>query len=376
MKPIQMVDLAQQYQRIKTEIDAAMQDVILKSQFIQGEAVRLFEQDLSSYLNVKHVLSCGNGTDALQMAFMALELNPGDEVIVPSFNYIAAAEAAALMGLIPVFVDVDVETFCIDPVSVQKAITSKTKALIAVHLFGQCAPMEPLIELCQKHQLFLIEDTAQAIGAEYTFSNGSKKMAGTIGDIGTLSFFPSKNLGCFGDGGAMLTNNDTLATALKMVRNHGQKIKYTHEIIGINSRLDTIQAALLSVKLQYLPEFTSARNQLAQKYNFAFNGLPHVLTPITADYSNHVFHQYTLRITGTKKREDLAEYLKTKGIPSMIYYPIPLHQQPVFKSDHLSLELPVSSQLCNEVISLPMHTEMDEEQSQWVIQSVKEFLEG
>ena len=373
MKSIQMVDLAAQYDRLKTDIDAAMNEVIVRSQFIQGEAVRQFEQNLAEKLDVPFVWGCGNGTDALQMAFMALELKPGDEVIVPSFNYIAAAEAAALMGLTPVFVDVDEHTFCIDPISAKNAITPKTKAIIAVHLFGQCAPMEALLDLANAHQLLVIEDTAQAIGTKYTFSDGRSSFAGTMGDIGTLSFFPSKNLGCYGDGGAVLTRSETLAERLKMIRNHGQKVKYTHEIIGINSRLDTLQAAILDVKLKHLDSFTAARQALAKNYSEAFANIPGIIPPSISAQSTHVFHQYTLRCTHGN-RQALADFLKSKGIPTMIYYPIALHLQPVFKAEHGELNLPVSLRLCDEVISLPMHTEMTDEQRAYIIGAVCEFF--
>ncbi len=375
MKSIQMVDLATQYHRLKADIDAAMNEVIVRSQFIQGDAVREFEQGLSKKLEVPFVWGCGNGTDALQMAFMALDLNPGDEVIVPSFNYIAAAEAAALMGLHPVFVDVDEHTFCIDPVSAEHAITTKTKAIVAVHLFGQCAPMEQLMNLCKKHQLFLIEDTAQAIGAQYLFSDGRTMYAGTMGDVGTLSFFPSKNLGCYGDGGAVLTRNEGLAERLKMIRNHGQKVKYTHEIIGINSRLDTLQAAILGVKLNHLDSFTRARQDLAKAYSEAFSKISGLIPPVISAQSTHVFHQYTLRCTAGN-RQALADFLKLKGIPCMIYYPIALHLQPVFAAVHGNLSLPISSQLCDEVISLPMHTEMTADQQEYIIHTVQEFFHG
>lgn len=373
MKSIQMVDLAAQYDRLKTEIDAAMNEVIVRSQFIQGEAVRQFEQNLAEKLDVPFVWGCGNGTDALQMAFMALKLNPGDEVIVPSFNYIAAAEAAALMGLKPVFVDVDEHTFCIDPISARNAITTNTKAIVAVHLFGQCAPMEELLDLAKAHQLFVIEDTAQAIGAQYTFSDGRSRYAGTMGDVGTLSFFPSKNLGCYGDGGAVLTRSEPLAERLKMIRNHGQKVKYTHEIIGINSRLDTLQAAILDVKLKHLDSFTAARQALAKNYSEAFANIPGIIPPRISAQSTHVFHQYTLRCTHGN-RQALADFLKSKGIPTMIYYPIALHLQPVFKAEHGELNLPVSLRLCDEVISLPMHTEMTDEQRAYIIGAVCEFF--
>ncbi len=373
MKSIQMVDLAAQYDRLKTDIDAAMNEVIVRSQFIQGEAVRQFEQNLAEKLDVPFVWGCGNGTDALQMAFMALELNPGDEIIVPSFNYIAAAEAAALMGLKPVFVDVDEHTFCIDPISVKNAIKTNTKAIVAVHLFGQCAPMEELLDLAKAHQLFVIEDTAQAIGAQYTFSDGRIRYAGTMGDVGTLSFFPSKNLGCYGDGGAVLTRSEPLAERLKMIRNHGQKVKYTHEIIGINSRLDTLQAAILDVKLKHLDSFTAARQALAKNYSEAFSKIAGLIPPSISAQSTHVFHQYTLRCTHGN-RQALADFLKSKGIPTMIYYPIALHLQPVFKAEHGELNLPVSLRLCDEVISLPMHTEMTDEQRAYIIGAVCEFF--
>jgi UDP-2-acetamido-2-deoxy-ribo-hexuluronate aminotransferase len=374
MKKIQMVDLVSQYEKIKPSIDTAIQDVIQHAHFINGPAVTRFQTDLQEYLGVKHVIPCANGTDALQIAMMALGLKPGDEVITPSFTYIATTEVIALLGLTPVFVEVDPQTFCIDPAVIEAAITSKTKAIVPVHLYGQAANMNAVMEIAEKHQLFVIEDNAQAIGSDYHLSNGKKVKTGTIGDIGCTSFFPSKNLGCYGDGGALCTNNDELAHKIKMIANHGQQQKYVHEVIGCNSRLDTIQAAVLEVKLRQLDNYIDARRDVAARYDEAFAGIPGVSIPFRADDSKHVFHQYTLVLEDVN-RNALQEHLSANDIPSMIYYPIPAHKQKMFAAFGSSnTELPTTDWLTERVISLPIHTEMDEEQVEFIINTVKMFF--
>jgi UDP-2-acetamido-2-deoxy-ribo-hexuluronate aminotransferase len=372
---IQMVDLKSQYQRIKGEIDVAIQGVIENAQFIKGPSVKEFETNLSNFLNVKHLISCANGTDALQIAMMALGLKPGDEVIVPVFTYIATAEVIGLLGLIPVMVDVDADTFCIDVNQIEVVITERTKAIVPVHLFGQCANMDAIMATAKKNNLFVIEDTAQAIGAVYTFQDGSTKSAGCIGDIGTTSFFPSKNLGCFGDGGALFTNNDELAEKLRMICNHGQKVQYVHDIIGVNSRLDTIQAAILNVKLKYLRQYEENRRQAADWYDEALNDVNWLQTPKRVVNSTHVFHQYTLKIIGGRKvREMVKNQLNEKGIPTMIYYPIPLHMQKAFSSDCYGIDsFKVSESLCASVLSLPIHTEMSQKQVLWICFCITEI---
>lgn len=357
---IQMVDLKTQYLRIKEEIDAEVLDCIASTKYINGPKVKEFQAALEEYLEVKHVIPCANGTDALQVALMALGLKPGDEVIVPSFTYVATAEVIALLGLKPVMTDVDPITFNITAEIIEDAITSKTKAIVPVHLFGQSADMESIMEVAAKHNLFVVEDTAQAISADYFFKDGTSKKAGTIGHIGTTSFFPSKNLGCYGDGGAIFTNDDELAGKLRMIANHGQAKKYYHSVIGVNSRLDAIQAAILKVKLQYLNDYSAARQKVAAFYNEAFKNVEGLETPVTSSNSTHVFHQYTLKVKNGK-REALKAYLLERGIPSMIYYPVPLYQQEAFahywkKGDNLE----VTENLCECVLSLPIHTEMDE----------------
>ena len=327
-KNIQMVDLKSQYKNIKEEINSAILNVIDKGQFIKGPEVTEFEENLKSYLNVKHVIACANGTDALQIAMMALNLKQGDEIIVPVFTYIASAEVIGLLGLKPIMVDVEPDTFCIDVTKMENVISSKTKAIVPVHLFGQCANMDEILDLANKYQLFVIEDTAQAIGSIYTFQDGSKVSAGCMGDIGTTSFFPSKNLGCYGDGGALLTNNDELAESLRMICNHGQKVQYVHDIIGVNSRLDTIQAAILNVKLGQLRSYENSRNQAAKWYDNLLSGLDWLQIPKRRANSTHVFHQYTVKIkTGKAQRDAIRVEMGKLGIPTMIYYPIPLHQQ-------------------------------------------------
>lgn len=360
-KKIQMVDLKGQYEKIKTEIDTGIQNVINSTAFINGPAVKEFQANLESYLGVKHVIPCANGTDALQIAMMALGLKPGDEVITASFTYVATAEVIGLLGLTPVLVDVYPDTFCIDIDDVERNITPKTKAIVPVHLFGQCGDMERLMEVAKKHNLYVIEDVAQAIGADYKFKDGRTQKVGTIGTIGCTSFFPSKNLGCYGDGGAMYTNDSDLAQKLKMISHHGQSVQYVHDVIGVNSRLDTIQAVVLNAKLKHLDEYAAARNKVADYYDKALGNHPKITIPIRSKHSNHVFHQYTMQLTGVD-RTKLREQLSEKGIPSMIYYPIPLHMQNAFKSDRYKQgAFPVTEKLCASVLSLPMHTEMDEE---------------
>jgi dTDP-4-amino-4,6-dideoxygalactose transaminase len=373
-KKIQMVDLKSQYEKIKTKVDDGIQDVITNTAFINGPAVKEFQSDLENYLNVKHVIPCANGTDALQIAMMALDLKPGDEVITASFTYVATAEVIGLLGLTPVLVDVYEDTFDINIEAIEKAITPKTKAIVPVHLFGQCADMERIMALAKKHNLFVIEDVAQAIGADYTFSDGKKVKAGTIGTIGCTSFFPSKNLGCYGDGGAIYTNDDVLAKKLRMIAHHGQSVQYVHDVLGVNSRLDTIQAAVLKVKLKHLDEYASARNKAADYYDNAFANHPKLKTPVRAKNSTHVFHQYTLRLVGVD-RKLLREQLAERGIPAMIYYPIPLHEQNAYKSDRFKKEdFPITEKLCATVLSLPMHTEMDEEMLIYITDNLIELL--
>lgn len=376
MRPIQMVDLKLQYQKIKTEIDTAVMNVVESCAFINGPQVQSFAAALAQYNGVKHVIPCANGTDALQIAMMALDLQPGDEVITPSFTYIATTEVIALLKLTPVFVDVDPQTFCIDPDAIEAAITPKTKAIVPVHLYGQAANMEAIMKIATAHNLAVIEDNAQAIGCDYYFSDGSVKKTGSIGTIGTTSFFPSKNLGGYGDGGAITTNDDDLAVKLKMIANHGQSKRYYHDIVGCNSRLDTIQAAVLEVKLKHLDEYIDARRKLADFYDEAFAGQEKITTPYRAPYSRHVFHQYTLILEGID-RNALHDYLAAHKIPSMIYYPVPAHRQKMFESfGSAATELPVTDWLTGRVISLPMHTEMDEEQLNYIKSTILNFLKS
>lgn len=370
-----MVDLRNQYLKIKDEIDAGIQEVVDSCAFVNGPAVHNFQADLEAYLGVKHVIPCANGTDALQVAMMALGLKPGDEVITTSFTFIATAEVIALLGLTPVLVDVEPDTFNIDPLAVEKAITSKTKAIVPVHLFGQCADMEALQKIADKHSLFIIEDTCQAIGADYIFNDGSRKKAGSIGEIGCTSFFPSKNLGCYGDGGAIFTNNDKLAEEMRSVVNHGMKVRYYHDIIGVNSRLDSIQAAILKVKLQHLDEYADERNRAADYYDNAFKDYPQLTTPERWAKTTHVFHQYTLLTEGID-RAALQQHLMSKDVPAMIYYPVPLHMQKAYLDPRYKEgDFPVTEMLSEKVISLPMNTELDEEQLKHITSSVIEFLE-
>ena len=371
---IQMVDLKNQYLNIKTEIDLAIQEVLDSARFIKGPKVQAFEHHLASYLGVEEVISCANGTDALQIAMMALDLQGGDEVIVPAFTYVATAEVIALLGLKPVMIDVDENDFNITAALIEKAITPKTKAIVPVHLFGQCSDMEGIMELANRHNLYVIEDNAQAIGATYTYKNGKQQKAGTIGHIGTTSFFPSKNLGCYGDGGAIFTNDKSLAKKIRMIANHGQLKKYHHSVVGVNSRLDAIQAAILDVKLKYLDQYCSARQAVANKYDSAFANIANVQIPFRRANSTHVFHQYTL-LTKNIDRNALQAYLKENGIPSMVYYPIPLYSQDAFSPfTEKSIHLPITERLCQSVLSLPIHTEMTPDQQEYIIAKVNDFF--
>ena len=375
MRPIQMVDLKQQYTKIKSEVDSAISSVITSAAFINGPAVTEFANSLAAYNGSRHVIPCANGTDALQIAMMALGLQPGDEVITPSFTYIATTEVVALLRLTPVFVDVDPKTFCMDPASLEAAITPRTKAIIPVHLYGHAAPMDEIMGIAGRHNLYVIEDNAQAIGGVYTTGDGSRRKTGSIGIIGCTSFFPSKNLGCYGDGGAIFTDDDTLATRLKMIANHGQNKRYYHEMVGCNSRLDSIQAAVLNVKLKRLDDYIDARRAAAVYYDKAFAGHPKITTPYRAPYSHHVFHQYTLILDGVD-RNGLNEYLAAKAVPSMIYYPVPAHRQQMFAASGGSkYHLPATDWLTERVISLPMHTELDEEQLHAISSAVLEFVD-
>lgn len=373
MRPLQMVDLKTQYQKIKSEIDAAVLQVLESCAFINGPQVKSFTDALASYHGVKHVIPCANGTDALQIAMMALDLKPGDEVITPSFTYIATTEVIALLRLTPVFVEVDPKTFNIDPEAIKKAITPKTKAIVPVHLYGQAANMEAIMQIAEEHNLAVIEDNAQAIGCTYTFSDGTVKKTGSIGTIGTTSFFPSKNLGGYGDGGAMMTNDDALADKIRMIANHGQSQRYYHDIVGCNSRLDTIQAAVLEIKLRYLDDYIDARRKVADAYDTAFAAHPGITTPYRAANSRHVFHQYTLILEGID-RNGLHDYLAARNIPAMIYYPVPAHRQKMFENYGSSAtNLTTTDWLTERVISLPMHTELDEEQLQFITKNVLDF---
>ena len=381
MRPVQMVDTRTQYQKIKSEVDNAVIQVMESSAFINGKAVHDFAAHLSDYLGIKHVIPCANGTDALQIAMMALDLRPGDEVITPSFTYIATTEVIALLRLTPVFVEVDPKTFCMDPSELKKVITPKTRAIVPVHLYGQSAAMEEIMSIAGNHNLYVIEDNAQAIGCDYTFSDGSKKKTGTIGHIGATSFYPSKNLGAFGDGGAIFTDHDDLAEKLKMIANHGQSRRYYHDLVGCNSRLDSVQAAILDIKLGHLDEYNSARRKAASFYDNAFANHPKIQTPFRAPYSNHVFHQYTLVIedgnNSAQLRFGLNEYLASHKIPSMIYYPVPGHRQKMFEQFNVSsVAMPVTDWLTDRVISLPIHTELDEEQLQFITSKVLDYLKS
>ena len=374
MNKINMVDLKGQYDKIKGEIDEAIHEVLDSTAFINGPAVKNFQQNLESYLGVKHVIPCANGTDALQITMMALGLKPGDEVITTSFTFIATAEVIALLGLTPVLVDIDPDTFNIDPNAVRKAITNKTKAIVPVHLFGQCADMDALLEIAKEFDLKIIEDACQAIGADYTFKNGETKKAGSIGDFGCTSFFPSKNLGAYGDGGAIFTNDDELANQCRIIANHGMVVRYYHDLIGVNSRLDSMQAAILNVKLKYLDKYSNERNKAADAYNKAFDNNPNIQTPVKFERSNHVFHQYTLLIDNVN-RDGLHEHMQANGVPAPIYYPVPLHMQKAYQDPRYKEgDFPVTEDVSKRVLSLPMHTELDEEQLSFITSTLLEFV--
>jgi len=369
-----MVDTKTQYLKIKEQVDEGIHQVLDSAAYINGKPVKDFTKNLSAYLNVKHTIPCANGTDALQIAMMGLGLEPGDEVITPSFTYVATTEVVALLRLKPVFVEVDKATFNIDPKAIEAAITSKTKAIVPVHLYGQAANMEEIISIAQRHNLFVIEDNAQAIGCDYTFSDGTVKKTGTIGTIGTTSFYPSKNLGAFGDGGAIFTNDDVLAEKLLMIANHGQKVRYYYEMVGCNSRLDSIQAAVLDVKLKYLDDYITARQAAAAFYDAAFAANDRITIPKIALFSNHVYHQYTL-ILNDLNRDELSSYLASKQIPSMIYYPVPAHRQNMFAAfGGANYNLTQTDWLTERVISLPMHTELEEDQLQYITEHVLHFV--
>ncbi|MXN92191.1 aminotransferase class I/II-fold pyridoxal phosphate-dependent enzyme [Flavobacterium sp. Sd200] len=375
MKKIQMVDLKGQYESIKDTVNASIQEVLDNTAYINGPQVHKFQKDLEEYLDVKHVIPCANGTDALQIAMMGLGLQPGDEVITADFTFAATVEVIALLQLTPVLVDVDTDTFNISVEAIKKAITPKTKAIVPVHLFGQAANMEEILELAKEYNLYVIEDNAQAIGANYKFANGSKKKAGVIGHVASTSFFPSKNLGAYGDGGAIFTNDDALAHTLRGIVNHGMYVRYHHDVVGVNSRLDSVQAAVLNVKLPHLDAYNKARQEAANKYSMAFAGHAKIVTPVVkGDADSHVFHQYTLRILDAD-RDGLMQHLLDKGIPCAIYYPIPLHSQKAYLDARYKEEdFPVTNQLVKEVLSLPMHTELDDEQIAFITESVIEFL--
>lgn len=372
---IQMVDLHKQYLAIKNEVDAAIAGVIESTQFINGDEVKAFQKELEDYLGAKHVIPCANGTDALQIALMALGLEPGDEVITSDFTFAATVEVVGLLKLKIVLVDVDPNTYCIDPDKLKKAITSKTKAIIPVHLFGQCANMEAIMQIANENQIAVVEDTAQAIGASYTFNDGTTKKAGTIGTLGTTSFFPSKNLGCYGDGGALFTNDDNLAEIARSIVNHGMKVRYYYDRIGVNSRLDTIQAAILRVKLRHLDEYATARNKAATYYDEAFKNHPNIKTPVRDEKSTHVFHQYTL-VGCAIDNFELQKRLTQKGVPCMIYYPVPLHTQEAYRTPEMKDEdFEITNGLCKSVFSLPMHTELEEDELAFITETVKEIIE-
>ncbi|MBU2900233.1 DegT/DnrJ/EryC1/StrS family aminotransferase [Maribacter dokdonensis] len=384
MKKIQMVDLGGQYQEIKEQVNNSISQILETSAFINGPEVHAFQKELEEYLQVKHVIPCANGTDALQIAMMGLGLKPGDEVITADFTFAATVEVIALLQLTPVLVDVYPDTFNINIEAIEKAITPKTKAIVPVHLFGQCANMDAILDLAKKHDLFVIEDNAQAIGARYYAKDGAKQMAGSIGHVGATSFFPSKNLGCYGDGGAIFTNDDELAHTLRGIVNHGMYERYHHDVVGVNSRLDSIQAAVLRAKLPKLDGYCEARRNAARAYSKAFEGQEHIITPVTVNNCEgicdvcdcHVFHQYTLRITNGK-RDELGQFLAKNEVPFGVYYPIPLHKQKAYLDDRYNeADFPVTNQLVKEVISLPMHTELDEEQINHITQLVIGFVNG
>ncbi|MEA1896350.1 MAG: DegT/DnrJ/EryC1/StrS family aminotransferase [Bacteroidota bacterium] len=375
MNEIRMVDLRGQYEKISKEIDLAIKEVLLSTSFINGPAVMEFTDALKEYMGVKHVIPCANGTDALQVALMASGLQPGDEVITADFTFVATAETIALLGLKPKLVDVCPGDFTIDPVEIEKAITGKTKAIIPVHLYGQCAKMEEILAIARKHNLMVIEDSAQSMGADYIFKNGKRKKAGALGNIGCTSFFPSKNLGAYGDAGAIFTNDDVLAEKLRYIVNHGMKVRYYHDYVGVNSRLDSIQAAILRIKLKHLDSYNLARQKAAAAYDNAFSTEKRLTIPERTSWSNHIFHQYTLKTIGID-RDLLIEKLKQKSIPAMIYYPVPLHKQKAYRSnDYVEKNFSISNALCNSVISLPIHTELSQEQIYYISQSLLEIIQ-
>ncbi len=374
MNPIQMVDLKGQYEKIKNEIDEAVINCVASTAYINGAQVKSFQENLENYLRVKNVVPCANGTDALQIAMMALDLKEGDEVIVPSFTFIATAEVVALLKLKPVMIEVDANTFNVTAEIIERAITPHTKAIVPVHLFGQSCNMEAIMQVAGKHNLFIIEDNAQAIGSDFTFNDGTTRKAGTIGHVGTTSFFPSKNLGCYGDGGAIFTNDDELAAKMRMIANHGQSERYYHSVVGVNSRLDTIQAAILDIKLKHLDKYAAARQNAAAFYDDAFQNIEELQTPVREKKSTHVFHQYTLQVKNGKRAE-LQKYLAENGVPSMIYYPVPLYNQEAFKeSGAPDFSLPVTEKLCDSVLSLPIHTEMTEDLLKFISEQVRVFF--
>lgn len=376
MEKLQMVDLKSQYKKIKDDINIAMQEVLDNASYINGPQVGLFAQELATYLDVKHVIPCANGTDSLQIAMMALGLKPGDEIITPSYTYFATVEVIALLGLTPVFCEVDPKTFCIDASKIESLITPNTKAIVPVHLYGQTADMESILAIAEKHTLFVIEDNAQAIGGYYTFSDGTKKANGTMGNVGSTSFFPSKNLGCYGDGGALFTNDSDLAVRMKMVANHGQKLKYVHEIVGCNSRLDTLQAAVLRVKLQHLDSYCEARRSVADYYDKAFANHANITTPFRSPFAYHVYHQYTIQLHDVD-RDAVQKELANRGIPTTIYYPIPAHRQAMIESLHLGeTVLETTDWLTARVLSLPIHTEMNEEQLSFISTQLIDVIEN
>jgi len=373
METIQMVDLKGQYLRIKPQVDEGIMEVLMETSYINGPQVSLFKNNLEKYLNVKRVVPCANGTDALQIAMMALDLKPGDEVIVPAFTYVATAEVIALLNLKPVMVDVDIDSFNVTPEIIEEAITEKTRAVVPVNLYGQCADLERIRNLCDQRGLYMIEDNAQAIGADYMLRSGEKVKSGTVGHIGSTSFYPSKNLGAYGDGGALYTQDENLGSMLHKIANHGQTKRYYHDMVGVNSRLDSIQAAILNVKLRYLDQFASERRAVADAYDNGFSAIEALQTPYRVQFSSHVFHQYTLQVKDGR-RDQLQSYLKEKGIPSIIYYPLPLYDQEAFKKDSNVQFLPATDKLCKSVLSLPIHTEMSEEQIAYIVNSVVQFF--
>ncbi|WP_027420377.1 DegT/DnrJ/EryC1/StrS family aminotransferase [Crocinitomix catalasitica] len=376
MKQIQMVDLVTQYEKIKSEVNTATQEVFQTAQFINGPEVKAFQSELEQYLNVKHVIPCANGTDALQIALMALGLKPGDEVITSDFTFAATVEVIGLLNLTPILVDVNRDDFNISIEAIKKAITPKTKAIIPVHLFGQCANMDAIMEIAKEHNLFVVEDTAQAIGAVYTTKDGEKHAAGAIGNVGTTSFFPSKNLGCYGDGGALYTNDDKLAAIIRSIVNHGMGKRYYYDRLGVNSRLDSVQAAVLRIKLRHLDTYIQSRQTAAQFYNDYFKNIAEIETPVIADNSTHVFHQYTLKIKGLDQFK-LQTYMQEKGIPAMIYYPMPLHTQEAYGADNFKHEdFAITNELCESVISLPMHTELDSEQLNYICSNLVDYIKN